>query len=221
MSQDRRPAGRARGRGARALAATVLSLGLLGSAAGCGFDAQTSQPYTPADGTNLDVGADNQLKIRNLVVVSKTEGEGIISASIVSGSGDTLTEVAVTPSPLSGSPAPSVTAEVPAPVDLPGGRLVVLTNQPLITVSAPQIVAGGAASVTMVFEGVGQVALNCPVVDGNLPEWSSVGASPSATPSTELSITPSAEPQSPIPDPTATPSPSTSAAPSPSPSATG
>jgi hypothetical protein len=197
----------------------VLSLGLLGSAAGCGFDAQTSQPYTPADGTNLDVGSDNELKIRNLVVVSKTDGEGIISASIVSGTGDTLTEVAVVPSPLSGSPAPSVTATVPAPVDLPGGRLVVLTNQPLITVSAPQLVAGGAASVTMVFDGVGEVALNCPVVDGNLPEWSSIGASPSPTPSTEISITRSPEPQTPVPSPEA--SGSTGTSPSPSPSATG
>jgi hypothetical protein len=201
---NRRPVGRARGRGARTLAAAVLSFGLLGSAAGCGFDAQTSQPYTPADGTNLDVGANNELKIRNLVVVSRTEGQGIISASIVSGAGDKLTEVAVTPSPLSGSPAPSVTADVPAPVDLPGGRLIVLTNGPLITVSSPALVAGGAASVTMVFEGAGEVALNCPVVDGTLPEWSSVGGSASPTPSTELSITPSPEPQTPVPSPSAT-----------------
>ncbi len=201
MFHNRRPTGRAGGARARALAATALTLALLGSGAGCGFDAQTSQPYTPADGTNLDVGANNELKIRNLVVVSRTEGEGIISASIVSGAGDTLTAVAVTPSPLSGSPAPSVTAEVPAPIELPGRRLVVLTNQPLITVSSPQLVAGGAASVTMVFEQAGEVALNCPVVDGNLPEWASVGGSPSPTPSTEISITPSAEPQTPIPSP--------------------
>ena len=112
MSQDRRPAGRARGRGARALAAAALSLTLLGSAAGCGFDAQTLQPYTPADGTNLDVGADNQLKIRNLVVVSRTEGQGIISASVLSGADDTLTGVAVVPSPLSGSPGPAPTIPV-------------------------------------------------------------------------------------------------------------
>ena len=201
MSQDRRPAGRARGRGGRALAAVVLSLGLLGSAAGCGFDAQTLQPYTPADGTNLDVGADNQLKIRNLVVVSRTEGEGFISASIISGGGDTLTAAAVVPSPLSGSPAPAVTAEVPAPVELPAGRLIVLTNGPLITVSSPALVAGGAASVTLEFAGTGEVALNCPIVDGNLPEWRTIGTSASPSPSTEISITQSAEPQTPIPSP--------------------
>jgi len=220
VSQDRRPAGRARGRGARALAAAALSLTLLG-AAGCGFDAQTSQPYTPADGTNLDVGSDNQLKIRNLVVVSRTEGEGIISASLLSGAGDTLTGVAVVPSPLSGSPGPAVTAEITSPIDLPGGRLVVLTNQPLITVSSPQLVAGGAASVTMQFEGAGAVALNCPVVDGNLPEWSSIGGSASPSPSTELSITQSPEPQTPIPSPGASGSASPTPSASPSPSATG
>ena len=226
MFQDRRPAGRARGRGARALAAAALSLTLLGSAAGCGFDAQTLQPYTPADGTNLDVGADNQLKIRNLVVVSRTEGQGIISASILSGSDDTLTGVAVVPSPLSGSPGAPVTAKIGAPVELPAGRLVVLTNLPLITVSSPELVAGGAASVTMQFKGSGTVALNCPIVDGNLPEWASVGASPSPTPTTRLSITPSPEPQTPVPSEgvsggaSESPSPSAPASPSPSPSAT-
>jgi hypothetical protein len=215
---NRRPVGRPRGRRARALATAALSLTLLG-AAGCGFEAQTLQPYTPADGTNLDVGADNQLKIRNLVVVSKTDGQGIISASILSGADDQLTGAAVVPSPLSGSPGPAVTAKVAAPIALPGGRLVVLTNQPLITVSSPQLVAGGAASVTLQFAGSGEVALNCPVVDGNLPEWSSIGSSASPSPSTGLSITPSAEPQTPIPSPSA--SGSASPAPSPSPSATG
>ena len=96
---------------------------------------------------------------------------------------------------------------------------MVLTNQPLITVSSPQLVAGGAASVTLQFEGAGEIALNCPVVDGNLPEWSSVGGSASPSPSTELSITPSAEPQTPIPAPQE--SGSASPGPSPSPSATG
>jgi hypothetical protein len=132
-----------------------------------------------------------------------------------------MTAVAVVPSPLSGSPAPAVTAEVPAPVELPAGRLVVLTNGPLITVSSPALVAGGAASVTMEFAGTGPVALNCPIVDGNLPEWRSVGTSASPSPSTGISITPSAEPQTPIPSPEASGSASPGPSPSPSPSETG
>ena len=42
--------------GLRALAALLLSLGLLLVAAACGIDAQTLRPYTPAEGINVDVG---------------------------------------------------------------------------------------------------------------------------------------------------------------------
>lgn len=181
MSQDRRPAGRARGRTARAIAATLLALGLLG--AGCGFNAQTSQPYTPADGTNLDVGADNQLKIRNLVVVSRSEGQGFLSTSIVSGTGDRLTSATITPSPLGGSPGPAVAADFQQPIELPGGVLVVLTDGPPVTVKSPGLVAGLAASVTMEFAEAGQIVMNCPVVDGTIPPYSTITAVPSPSPS--------------------------------------
>jgi len=206
VSQDRRPAGRTGTRAARALVAVLLSFGLLGLAA-CGFDAQTSQPYTPADGTNLDVGADNQLKVRNLVVISRGKGEGIVSASILSGTGDRLTSVRVVPSPLDGSPGPAVAAKIAKPVELPAGVLVVLTNGPLLTVEAPQLDAGLAASVALTFEQAGEVVMNCPVVDGTLSPWDKVSPSPSPTPQPSRADSPS-------------PTPGRSARPSPSPSPT-
>lgn len=187
MFQDRRPAGRASGRAARTLAALLLALGLV---AGCGFDAQTLQPYTPADGANLDVGSDNELKIRNLVVVSRTDGQGIVSASLVSGTGDRLTAVTVTPAPLESSPAPPATASLSAPVEVPRGVNVVLTNGPLITVQAPGIKAGLAAAVTMTFAQAGEVTLNCPIVDGTLEPWNTISPSPSPS----LSPTPGSTP---------------------------
>lgn len=192
MSQDSRPAGRAQGRPVRALAAVLLSFGLAGLGAGCGFDAQTSQPYTPAEGTNLDVGQDNQLKIRNLVLVSRTEGQGFLSASIVSGPGDQMTGVSVLPEPLSSSAAPAPTAAtLAAPVDLPGGVLVVLTDQPLITVDSVGLVAGGAAQVTMQFAQSGAVVMNCPVVDGTVSPWTTISPTPVSSPSLSPSPSPS------------------------------
>ena len=178
MFQDRRPAGRASGRAGRTLAAVLLVLGLV---AGCGFEAQTLKPYTPADGANLDVGMDNELKIRNLVVISRTEGQGIVSASLVSGTGDRLTGVTVTPSPLDSSPAPPATASLSAPLEIPRGVNVVLTNGPLITVDSPGLKAGLAAMVTMTFAQAGEITLNCPIVDGTLEPWNTVSPSPSSS----------------------------------------
>ena len=190
MSQDRRPAGRARGRTARALAAFLLAFGLVGLVAGCGFDAQTLKPYTPADGTNLDVGSDNELKIRNLVVISRVEGQGIVSASVVSGTGDRLTGVTVTPSPLAASPGQPATASLTQPVEIPQGVNVVLTNGSLVTVQSPGIKAGEAAKVTMTFAQAGEVSLDCPVVDGTLEPWNTISAAPSPSVSPTPGSTP-------------------------------
>ena len=178
MFQDRRPAGRAKGRAARALASLLLSFGLVGLVAGCGFDAQTLQPYTPADGANVDVGSDNELKVRNLVVISRTEGQGIVSASVVSGTGDRLTAVTVTPAPLDSSPATPATATVSQPIEIARGTNVVLTNGPLITVQSPGVKAGLAATVRMTFAQAGEVTLDCPIVDGTLEPWSTISPSP-------------------------------------------
>ena len=45
------------------------------------------QPYTPAEGINVDVGDPGDPKtvvhVRNLLIVSKAPGEGIVSASLV------------------------------------------------------------------------------------------------------------------------------------------
>jgi hypothetical protein len=192
VSQDRRPSGRARGRAARAAAALLLSLGLMGSAAACGFDAQLLKPYNPADGTNIDVGEDGALKVRNLQVVSRAKGEGYISATLVSTAADRLTGITVAPQTLEGTAGAPVQATLAAPIEL-GGPIVVMTDtQPLVTVSSPEIVAGGSAGIVMTFEKAGQVSLNAPIVDGTVPPWSTI--SPSPTPS--ASPTPGASPTS-------------------------
>ena len=97
VSEDWRPGGRVVHRGTRALVALLLSCSLVGLMAACGFNAQTNQPYTPADGTNADIGTDGVLKIRNLVVISRAEGEGIVSASLIGNAEDQLTGITVAP----------------------------------------------------------------------------------------------------------------------------
>ena len=192
MSQDRRPTGRAGGRAARTAAALLLSLGLAGGAAGCGFDAQLLKAYHPADGPNIDVGEDGSLKVRNLQVVSRTEGEGFISATIVSTATDRLTGLTVAPQTLQGVAGPAVQAELPAPIEIGGPILVLTDKQPLITVSAPELLAGSSASIVMSFEKAGQVSLNAPVVDGTVAPWTTISPSPVSS----ASPTPSASPTS-------------------------
>ena len=196
MSQDRLAAGRAGGRATRALVALLLSLGLMGLVAGCGMDAQLLKPYNPADGTNLDVGEDGTLKVRNLLVVSDAKGEGYLSATIVSNAQERLTGITVAPQSLDGSTGQPVPATLPAPVELPPGALVVLTDQPLIRVSAPGIEAGSSATVTMQFAQAGAVTLICPVVDGTVPPWSEISASQETTASPSASPSPSPSPTS-------------------------
>jgi hypothetical protein len=68
-------------RAAGALLGLLAGLALLATS-GCGFDAQTLQPYTPAMGVNADVGADRGIHVRNLLIVSRERGQGFVSASL-------------------------------------------------------------------------------------------------------------------------------------------
>lgn len=227
MSHIRLAAGRASGRAARALAALLLSLGLVGLVAGCGFDAQLLKPYNPADGTNIDVGEDGTLKVRNLQVVATADGQGYLSATIVSNAPERLTGATVAPQTLEGTPAPAVPARLPAPIELDPGQLLVLTDEPLIRVDAPQLQAGATATVVLQFAEAGPVTLICPVVDGTVPPWSDITASgsPSGNPSPGENASPSSEAASPSGEASGSATPGTgaggeSASPSPSPSET-
>jgi len=183
VSEDRRPAGRAARRSARTLVAWLLSCSLVGLVAACGFNAQTNQPYTPADGTNADIGTDGALKIRNLVIISRGAGEGIVSASLIGNAEDQLTGVTVAPIKTDGADASPAAAVLPGPLRLGNGSLTVLTDGPLITVRAPELMAGLDALVTLQFAKAGSVPLRAPVVDGSVQPWSRITPRPSGGPS--------------------------------------
>src|ERR671920_153284 len=77
--------GSTRGVRARGLVGLLAVLGLLLVTAACGTDAQTLKPYTPAEGVNLDVGdsynPEQVVHVRNLLIISKKPGSGVLSAS--------------------------------------------------------------------------------------------------------------------------------------------
>lgn len=166
----------------RPLVATLLGVALLALVTACGMNAQTLQPYTPAEGVNANVGPTGEwVQIRNLMILSHSEGKGVINASLVSSETDALTGVSGQPYKLDGTPGEPLTATLPDPVGLTPGVLVVLTNRELITVDSPDLLLGGEADLTLTFSKVGEITLRVPVVDGSQPEYATI--TPSATPS--------------------------------------
>ena len=88
----------ARTRVHRSLVATMLGLALLTLVSACGMEAQTMQPYTPAEGVNFNVGPTGKsVQVRNLMILSREDGVGYLSASIVAQERDALTAVAGRP----------------------------------------------------------------------------------------------------------------------------
>ena len=77
------------------LVATLLGLALLTLVSACGMNAQTLQPYTPAEGVNFNVGPPGEsVQVRNLMILSREDGVGYVSASMVAEERDALTAVA-------------------------------------------------------------------------------------------------------------------------------
>ena len=157
--------------------ATLLSLGLLLTASACGLNVQTNKPYTPADGVNLDVGS---VRVRNLTIVSRTPGEGFLSASMVSSEPDALIAVSGVPIKSNDSSGAPFTGNMPNPIALGPGKLVVLTNGPLITFKSADIAPGLTASVTLKFSKAGEGTAITTIVSGTLPQYATISPTPSA-----------------------------------------
>ncbi len=157
--------------------AMMFVLGLVGSA--CGFNVQTNLPYTPADGVNLEVGS---VQIRNLMVLSRADGEGFISATMSSSEPDALVGVSGMVIKSDGSDGAALTATVPNPVAVGNGVPTVLTDRAqFVTVRGDGLKPGLTVDLTLQFSSAGETTLRVPVVDANHPYY--VTVSPSATPS--------------------------------------
>jgi hypothetical protein len=171
-----------RARAPRTLVATLLGAALLLLVSACGMDVQTARPYTPAEGVNADVGPSGEaVQVRNLMILSREDGTGYLSASIVAQERDALTAVAgqpFTPDDAAGTP---FTVTLPDPVGLAPDVLVVLTDRPLIELKSPELVVGADAELTLTFSTAGDLTIRVPIVDADQPDYASI--SPSPTPS--------------------------------------
>ena len=168
----------------RLVGAALLASGLL-TVAGCGMEVQTNQPYTPAEGVNIDVSDSGNLNevvhVRNLGIISHGPGEGILSGSLVGNGPDALTEVSGAAIKIDGSDGSALTTKLSAPVEIGDENLVVLTNlTPLITFNSADLAPGLTATLTLKFRTAGQVTTRVPVLNGTAPQYRSITPSPSA-----------------------------------------
>ncbi|HOQ54031.1 MAG TPA: hypothetical protein PLF56_10505 [Micropruina sp.] len=140
---------------------------------GCIAQFQTSQPYTPGEGVNLQVG---QVKVRNLMVIADASGQGVLSASAVSYADDTLTAVSGTPHKADGTPGSAlVVTSTGLPLAMPANTLFILTDSPLrVAVTSPDLKPGLLAEITLTFAKAGDVKALAPVVSSSEPEYSGI-----------------------------------------------
>ena len=177
--------GSTRGVRVRGLVALLSLLGLLLGLGACGNDAQTLKPYTPGEGVNIDVGnpanIEDVVHVRNLLIISKEPGSGILSASIVTDGRDQLTDVTGFAIKSDGSQGTPLTVNLTNTLSIANRAQIVLTDQP-ISVESADLAPGLTASVTLTFAKAGAATVIVPVVDGNEGQYQSI--SPAATPST-------------------------------------
>lgn len=187
---------RPRRRPGRGLAAATLALGLTAGVGGCGFDAQTLQVYTPAEGVNIDVatvpGVGPTPVVRNLLIISRAEGQGFLSAGLAVEQPDQL--VGVTGVPIGtdgqrGAPL-QVTLDGDYALDPADGLVVLTTDRPVISVEGEGVVGGLTAELTLTFREGGEATVVVPVVDGSTEGFRTVSPSPAPSASPSPSATP-------------------------------
>lgn len=147
----------------RLAAASILCAATLGLAAcGTGFNAATSQQYQPGVGTNQREG---DVRLYNALLVQNTDGTFSLSVGVVNTT-DTdqqLTGATFTPLSEEGALAelePAVDVSVPA-----GGLYTLGPAGEFAGFEVDGLGEGRFATITLTFDGVGDVVINAPVVD--------------------------------------------------------
>ena len=166
-----------------AAGATVLLAASVTAGCGAGFDAQTNQPYQPAEGGNADAGS---IAARNFLVIADDEGRGVLHGVLVntgttddrlvsiradeSAQGVTVSGSSAQPLPaggaytLGGSQLPNATGTPEAPnasespnPDTPGGAV---TKPVRVTGAKP----GRLFRMTISFGTAGPITVQVPVI---------------------------------------------------------
>jgi len=79
-----------------ALAGAAATLSIVLAACGANFNAQTAQPYQPAEGTNAASGG---IVVRNLQILSDADGKGEVHGVVVNNGAESDTLVSITQAP--------------------------------------------------------------------------------------------------------------------------
>ena len=164
-------------RTARLAAVLLVTLSVAVTSA-CGMSVQTSKPYTPSEGINVDVGGFAGVKVRNLLILSRADGEGYLSGTLVARQRNSLTAVSGKAIKVDGTDGAPITATIPQQISLGNGLVVVLTDQPLIVLKSPDLKAGLTAQLTLEFSPAGQTTVIVPVVDAKQPPYATISPAP-------------------------------------------
>ncbi len=175
---------------ARTLGAAIV-LGAALALTGCGMDAQTLQPYTPAQGVNADDGG---IKVRNLLVVADGHGNGLLSGALTATKADSLVKVSGTALKPNGSDAGALTF-TGGPVAVNASLAVLSSSATPFRTNAATLVPGLTARLSLTYASGAQTTLVVPVVSSSNPIYTPLASAvtPSPTPSAPAAeTTPSA-----------------------------
>ncbi|TWD81571.1 hypothetical protein FB561_2687 [Kribbella amoyensis] len=148
-----------------ATATVTLSIAL--TACGANFNAQTAQPYQPAEGTNADSGS---IAVRNLLVMASEDGKGELHGAIVNNGADPDTLVSIASAPEGTEPAGAT--EDPVSVTFGNVRPMTLVPGQMLSLppatGAPFTVTGGKpgdmVAVTITFGKAAPITTAIPVL---------------------------------------------------------
>ena len=172
-----------------AMAAAALMLTLSGCSAANPIT--TGTPYSPSDGVRLALGS--QVSAANLMVVSPSrQGPGVLLGALTNRT-DAATTVTITNKVvIDGLAAPSTSDEFAVEVPLAAGQTVLLGTPGGFPTSIPITNApvGGLLGLELSTPESGRQQVSVPVLDGTLPEYSTISPSPTPT----LTATPTAPP---------------------------
>ena len=171
--------GRGRPRLWRLAVALLLSLGLAltTSACGTGTNVQTLNPYTPSNGVNFDAG---DVRIRGLLVLSRSKGEGFLVGHIVSAGTDSLQGITGTAMKADGSEGAPLNVALGSPIRLTNGSDIELLTRPIITIRSADLEEGLTVKMVLNFERAGEVSSTVPVLDADAAEYVTASPSPAA-----------------------------------------
>jgi len=163
---------------ARVLPGLVLAATLTATGCASSFDAQTNQPYQPAEGVNDRSG---EVYVISALVVTDDEGNGTAVAGLVNerAEPDTLRTVSAT-----GPDGNSVSVTMPdGPVEIPGRELVQIGYEGLVRLESDTIEAGDYITLDFTFANAAPVQLEVPVVLAG-SDYTDIPVGPVATPKT-------------------------------------